>query len=211
MSSGPGRWVRQDLVCVRRVFPLRLAEQLFETIDACASHDDDVLQIGKARLETGNHLLMVEAAELFRHDDDLAGAVLQHERKFALPENMHQGVDDGADARAREIGQRELPPVRQLHGNDVVPANAEPRKANSNAVRHRRHLPMGEAPDLAAFQRHRCQRQLVGTRCDAGIQIVVDGPVAPKALRDHGSAAWWQQYGVEVHGFSFSRSAGPVF
>jgi len=75
-----GTVARKDLICIRRVFPLRLAEQLFETILARASHYDYVLQIGKARLETGDHLLMVEATELFRHDDDLAGAVLQHER-----------------------------------------------------------------------------------------------------------------------------------
>ncbi len=75
-----GTMTCENLVRVRRVFPLRLAEQLLETIVARASHYDYVQQIRKARLETGDHLLMVEVTELFRHDDDLASAVLQHER-----------------------------------------------------------------------------------------------------------------------------------
>jgi hypothetical protein len=66
-----------------------------------------------------------------------------------LAENRHQRVEDRADPRTGEIQKRKLPPVRQLHGDDVVSADAEPGEADSDPVCQRGELPIGESADLA--------------------------------------------------------------
>jgi hypothetical protein len=77
-------------------------------------------------------------------------AVLEHERQLALAEDVHQRVHHRADARAGQIGQRELPPVGQLAGDDVVAPHAQARQADGDAVGHRGHLAVGERVVVAA-------------------------------------------------------------
>ncbi|MOA41320.1 hypothetical protein D3C78_1632690 [compost metagenome] len=114
---------------------------------------------------------------------------------------MHQRIHHRAYARAGQVGQRELPPVGQLAGHDVVAAHAQPGQPDGNAVGHARQLAVAETLHRPAFDLQRGERQLVGTGRDAGIEIVIDGAVMPEALGHHAGPARGQEYGVEFHGF----------
>ena len=189
----------QDLGRIGRLFPLGAAEQGLEAVGAFAIDDHELLQLGDAVLEAARHLLEVKAAEPLGRDQQLGLAMLEHEAELALAEDMHQRIDDRTDARAGQVGQRELPPVGQLAGHDVVLAHAQAVQADGHPVRHLRQLAVAEALDLTGLGAIGGQRPLVRTGRDAGIELVVDGAVVPEALFDHAGAARGQQYGVEFH------------
>src|SRR6516164_7672504 len=142
---------------------------------------------------------MIKIMEGLRNDQELRLAVPQHEGEFALPEDRHQRVEHRTDPRASEIEQAELPPVRQLHGNDVIAANAESRQTDRDSIGKSSELPIGEATLVFCVQTDRRQGDLVWAGAKAAVEIVIDGPVMPIASRFAFGAARCQQYCVEFH------------
>ncbi len=181
---GAGPASRQDRSGVGRLLPFGRRQQRIEIVFAPASHDNDPTERRQVLREPARHRLVVEMAENFRHDEDFRFGVPEHEGQLVLAEDRHERIEDRPDARAGEIKQGKLPPVRQLHGDDVVAGNAELCKADGDPVGERRELPVGEAANLAGLALHGGQRKLVRTGSDAGVQIVVDRPVEPVAARD---------------------------
>ena len=87
------------------------------------------------RLQAFDHRSWSKPRKTFGTISDLGLAVLEHERQLALAEDVHQRVEHGADARAGQVGQRELPPVRQLQRDHVVAADAQSRQARRRCGR----------------------------------------------------------------------------
>ena len=90
------------------------------------------------------HSRIVEAAEGCGHDEHLALGELQHEAKLALAEHGHERITDGTKLQAGEMQHGKFPPIRQLKGDDVAAANAEPGERECQHV--------GETIDLFVAQ-----------------------------------------------------------
>eukprot|EP01136_Pigoraptor_vietnamica_P000419 Opistho-1_new@25714 len=200
---GAGPVLLQDLRGIGLLLPCGAGQQRLEAVGAAAADHHHLCQVGQAGLQARGHLFEVEAPEARRHDQHLGRTVPQHERQLALAEDVHQRVHHRAEARAGQVGQRELPPVGQLTGHHVVAPHAQPRQADGDAVGHAAQLAVGEAHGgglaLAVLHAHRGERHLVGTGGNAGVERIVDGAVVPQALGHHARAARGQQYGVEFH------------
>jgi hypothetical protein len=126
---------------------------------------------------------MVEMAKGLGDDQNLSFAMAQHERQLVFPEDRHGQIEDRANARTGKIERGEPPTVRKLHGDDVVAADAETGEADCDPVRHRGEFPVGESSSLPGFALDGGQREPVGAMDEAGVEIVVDRPVAPVAAR----------------------------
>src|SRR5262245_53009224 len=142
---------------------------------------------------------MIEISKSLGNDENFCFGVLEHEQEFALAENRHQWIENGPDARTGKIQQGEVPPVRQLHGHDVVAANAEPGQSDRNSVGKRLHLSIRKAPHLTRLDTDGSQRQFVGTFCKTGVQVVVDSAIVPVPSRNTLRAAGRQKNGVKLH------------
>jgi len=149
--------------------------------------------------QRAQHGLVVEASIALRHDHHFAAAMVEHERQFALAKDRHEWIEHRTDARAREIKQRELPAIRQLHRDHVALYHTEPREAHGNPVRHARHLRVREACGLSVFDSYRRERDLRCAFGHAGVQLVVDGAPGPPAPCLLPRAARPDQYRVELH------------
>ena len=121
---GPRAVLCEDGLRLRVLLPRGAAEQGLEAIGPAAIDHHHMLQVGQAGLEALDHLLVVKATKHLGHDDHFGFAVLEHERQLTLPKDVHERVHHRADARARQVGDGELPPVGQLASHDVVVAHA---------------------------------------------------------------------------------------
>ena len=190
--------VRTRAVCAQDgggiglVFPGGTTQQGFEAVGALAVDRHHMFQMRQTGLNGADHLLEVKTPEALGRDDDLGLSVLEHEVQFTFAEDVHQRVDDRTDARARQIGHGELPPVGQLAGHDVVLLHAQATQAHGHAVGHLRQFTVGEAAHVIGFHAVGGERQFVGAGRHAGVQVIVDGAVMPEALRDHAGATLGQ-------------------
>ena len=88
----------QDGLCIGLILPCRAAEQGLEAVAAFPVHDHQVLQGGQLGLNALDHLFEVKAAEHPGRNDDPCLAVPEHEIQLALAKDVHERVDDGANA-----------------------------------------------------------------------------------------------------------------
>ena len=103
--------------------------------------------------------------------------------ELALAEDRHQWIDDCADAEGRERHDCELPPVRQLNGNDVAAVDPEPPQRGGGAGDQVAEFGVVEtAPCLRVLEheRHLCRlRQQSGNesgRVDGeGVRLTASG------------------------------------
>src|SRR3990172_3662141 len=67
---------------------------------------------------------MVETAKAHGGDEYLGLRVRNHERKLPVAEDRHERIAHRSDAHASKMHGNELPPVRELEGNDIALADA---------------------------------------------------------------------------------------
>src|SRR5215831_5173687 len=146
---------------------------------------------------------MIKAAPECWHDRDFGLGEAQHEAQLALAKDWHQRIGNGANAAAGIKQRRELPPVRQLKGDDVALADATVEKAQSDLVDALAKLSVAK-PDLAALRTippHECFAP--GTVVDGLVEVVDGQPVKPQSAR--GGNARLRQ--IDFHG---ALSPGPT-
>ena len=103
---------------------LRREQRRLETIGPCAVDNHNMRKLRQVPLKRLRHCLMIEATKYFGHDDQLRFRELEHVTELPLAEDRHQRVDNRANPECRERDHGELPPIRQLNGDDIAASEA---------------------------------------------------------------------------------------
>ena len=179
-----------------------LEQQLVEAVLALAVDDDHVLELGQLGAHARRHRFVVEATEQLGHDQHLGLGEGQHVTELALAEDRHERVDDRPEPAAGQRDDNELPPVRQLDGDDVAPADAEAEQRAGSARDLVAELGIAETRGLGSIDPVADHRRLVRRSGDRGDQVVVDGAVQPEPARAHRAAVGSEVEGRNRHAVS---------
>ena len=151
-----------------------------------APQHEDVLEVGEPAAKPVEHRLVLEPAEAARDEDRAGLGEREHELELARPEDGHQGVRDGADANAREVDGRELPPVGELERHHVPladPVGGEPRP---DAARDSVDVPVREGGAGARLGPVVGDEDLVRVVAEGVVQVVGGGAIRPVSGRGRG-------------------------
>ena len=118
-------------------------------------------QRGQRRLDRHGDGAVIDVAKRRGRHQNLALGEAEHEGEFALAENHHQRIRNRSELQAGEMERREVPPVRQLKGNDVSFAHAAPRQPDGDPVGEAIEIPVGQAKLVALFRPGCDHRRLV--------------------------------------------------
>ena len=141
------------------------------------------------RLDRHGDGAVIDIAKRRGRHENLALGEAEHEREFPLAENHHQRIRNRSDLQAGEMERREVPPVRQLKGDDVSLAYAAPRQPDSDLVGEAIEVPVGQTKLFALFRAGCDHRRLVAERIDVVTEMVEQRLVAPQSGFDHGLPA----------------------
>ena len=152
---GPRARARKNLGRIGLTLPGGARQARLEAVGALTAHRQYMLQMWQLASEARHHLRMIESSEHLGHDHDLGFAMTEHEGELALTKDVHERIDDRADARAGERGERKLPPVGQLHGHDIVATHTQAIQTHGDAIGHGGHLAVGEAAGITRLDLNR--------------------------------------------------------
>jgi len=123
-----------------------------------------------------------------------------HEGQLALAKDRHHRVGDGADLQRGEVDGHELPPVRQLVGDDIVLADPERHQNSGDGIDPAAKLAIaqsGAAVVRQAVGDQGCALRRVG---QVALEIIEHSAAAPETLAGHLVEAGSKKDGIEGHG-----------
>src|SRR5208283_6326 len=179
--------------------PRRLEQNPLEALLTTASDHQHPLQMRQLRTDAAHHRRIVEATILARYDEDLALGEAQHEFDLALAKDRHHRIYDGAYAPTCEHQRRELPPVGELTGNDIVVFDAQLGKAYGQAVDQGAEFPIAQAPAVSFHRVEIDDGRFVRNLSQAAIEVIGEQLVPPIAASTHLLAARFDHHCVEFH------------
>ena len=173
-------------------------QQALEGVLGAAPDDEDMAQRRKALADGLRHGGIVDVAKPRRHHQHLGLGKAEHEAELTFPEDGHQRIAHRAELEAGEVQDRELPPVRQLEGDDVAASHPALREVQRDEIGQAVELAIGQTTLLPGLGAHRDDRRLVRRPCNGAVEVIEQRRVAP--ISGGGGASPQQRFPIEQHG-----------
>src|SRR3984893_6539955 len=154
-------------------------QRSLETAFALAVDDDQVFEVRQIAAHALRHRRVVEPTIGLRDYENLGLAEVQDVDQLTLPQDRHHRIHHGADLAARKRGDDELPPVRQLHRDNVTASDAEPEQRAGGTVREPFQFLVGQARGLLAIRPIGDDCHFVGRLGARLSQKLINGLVQP--------------------------------
>ncbi len=182
---GIGSPRREETAGVAPLLPRRIKKDFLKAGFAVAADDEHILQLRQVGPDVGHHGRVIEAAKGARDDEYLAFRKAKHEGQFALAKNRHQWIGHGADPYASQMQRGELPPVRQLAGNNIAFLHAEFREADRDTFDNLAEIAVAEAGGLIRHGVEVDDGRLVRHFGDATVEVAGGRLAGPEAAGVH--------------------------
>ena len=144
--------------------------------------DDDSWRRRKLGGQLLHHRRVVESPERRRHDGDPSAGALQDVAHLPVAHDRGYGDDGRAYADARQVQDRELPPVRELHRHPVARLDAQVEQRAGRKVHESPDLPVAEGHGPVVLVEVGYDGGAVGLLVGPAVEVVCHDRVAPRPL-----------------------------
>ena len=169
----------EERLRVDLVLPALGHQRRLEGVLALSPEHEHVLEVGELRAQALDHRLVLEPAEDARDEQGAGLGEREHELELARPEDRHQGVRHRADANAREVQGRELPPVGELKRHHVPLLDPVRGEARPDAAREPVDVAVREGGPRTGLGPVAGQEDLVRVAVEPIVQVVGGRAVRP--------------------------------